>query len=102
MLEPLLGNLTMERVLLFLAHHQAGYPREIAGAFGIHVNAVQQQLRRLEEGGIVVSRLYGRVRLYELNPRYPFSRELRALLESAIRSMPREERERYFREKRGF
>jgi DNA-binding transcriptional ArsR family regulator len=57
---------------------------------------VQQQLRRLEEGGVVVSRLYGRVRLYEFNPRYPFLDELRALLAKAMEYLPQEEIDKYY------
>ena len=96
MLEPLLGNATVEKVLLFLQRYGTGYPRDIATTFEIPVNGVQQQLRRLERGGVVVSRLYGRVRLYEFNPRYPFLAELRALLEKAIEYLPQAELDKYY------
>ena len=96
MLEPILGNKTVEKILLFMTRYQSGYARGIADTFGVSVNGVQQQLRRLEEGGVVVSRLYGRVRLYEFNPRYPFLKELRALLEKAFKYLPQEELDKYY------
>jgi len=96
MLEPLFGNTTVEKILLFMARYQNAYAQDIADTFGIPHNGVQQQLRRLEEGGVVVSRLYGRVRLYEFNPRYPFLTELRALLEKALKFLPREELDKYY------
>lgn len=83
MLEALFGNRTVERILLFLARYRTGYASDIAATFGIPVNGVRQQLARLEQGGVIVSRLYGRVRLYEFNPRHAFLDELRALLEKA-------------------
>ena len=96
MLESLFGNTTVEKVLLFLARYKRGYAQDIANTFGIPHNGVRQQLRRLEEGGVVVSRLYGRVRLYEFNPRYAFREELLALLEKALKCLPREELDKYY------
>jgi len=40
-----------------------------------------------------VSRTAGRTRLYSFNPRYPFLKELRSLLEKALSFYPEEERE---------
>jgi hypothetical protein len=42
----------------------------------------------------------GRTRLYTWNPRYPFRRELRALLRKALDQLPASERKRYFTERR--
>jgi DNA-binding transcriptional ArsR family regulator len=96
MLEPLFGNQTVEKILLFLARYGTGYPRGLAGTFGLPLNGVQQQLRRLEEGGVVVSQLYGRVRLYEFNPMYPFLPELLALLGKVLQRLPQEEIDKYY------
>jgi hypothetical protein len=49
---------------------------------------VQKQLARLESDGVIVSQLIGKVRNYELNPRYPFMGMLKELLKAAIEAYP--------------
>lgn len=99
MLESLLGNSTVEKILFYLNTYGEGYPLEMARTFGAPVNRIQQQLRRLENGGIVVSRFLGRVRLYNLNPRYPFLKELTVLLSRAFEFLPEAEKENYYRKR---
>jgi hypothetical protein len=94
MLESLLGSVNRERVLLFILAREEGYPRDIARFFATGLTPVQRQLDTLEQGGILVSRLAGRTRLYTFNPRYPLLDELKALLEKALTFYPAEERER--------
>ena len=100
MLEDLLGNRTAERVLLYLANYGEGYAREIAATHGSSVSVVLKQLARLENGGILASRTLGRTRLYGLNPRWYFYRELKALLEKALAALPAEEVRRHYRARR--
>lgn len=94
MLESLLGSVNKERVLFFILARKEGYPRDIARFFSTGLAPVQRQLDALEQGGILVSRLAGRTRLYAFNPRYPLLEELKALLEKAFSFYPAEERER--------
>ena len=61
----------------------------------MRLNLVQRQLRRLEDGGVVAAQPRGRMRFYTLNPRYPFTPELRALLNKALEFTPAREREKY-------
>lgn len=96
MLRELFGSKTRERVLLFILTHRDAYAREMARELGCALNTIQKQLAALEEGDVVYSRLRGRTRLYSLNPRYVFRRELEALLERALQAMPGEERERLY------
>jgi DNA-binding transcriptional ArsR family regulator len=96
MLEPLFGSRVKEEALLYLLTRGEAYPREIAAAQGNALDTVQQQLRRLEAGGVVVSQLRGKVRLFRLNPRYPFRRELEALLAKVLSFLPAGERERLY------
>lgn len=96
MLESLFGNEMLEKVLFYLAVYGEGYPNGMAKTFGEPVNRIQQQLKRLERGGIVVSRLMGNVRIYTFNPRYPFLKEVKALIEKAYRFLPESERSRYY------
>ncbi len=97
MLEPLFGSSTKEKVLLFLHTHGDSYASEIARAFGLHLNAVQAQLGNLEAGGVLYSRLRGRVRLFGINPRYPFRKELAALLERALTFLPEKDLAAWYR-----
>ena len=99
MLEPLLGNGTIEKILFFLETYEQGYPQRIAMTFDVSVNGIQQQLKRLEDGGIVASSLEGKTRLYRFNPRYPFLKELKLLLGRAMEFISEKEIERYYRKR---
>lgn len=95
-LKPLFGSPLREAALLYILTHGSAYPRELAKALGFGLLGAQRQLAALEDGGVVVSWLRGRVRLYQMNPRYPFRRELEALLLKALEFLPEEERERLY------
>ena len=94
MLEALFGSVNKERILFFLYAKGEGYPRDIARFFATGLTPIQRQLDALERGGVLVSRLAGRTRLYTFNPRFPFLDELKTLLEKAMAFYPEEERER--------
>jgi hypothetical protein len=93
MLEPLLGSTNAERVLVFILARNEGYAREIARFFDADADSIQKQLARLESGGVLSSKSAGRTRLYSFNPRYPFLKELRTLLEKAMIFYSEKERE---------
>jgi DNA-binding transcriptional ArsR family regulator len=95
MLDRLLGE-SASRVLLFIHAFEDSYAREIAANFGLSLSTVQNQLKRLEEAGVLASRVRGTVRLYRYNPRYPFLRELRQLLDRAMQFMPESDRKKYY------
>ena len=88
MLEALFGNQNIERVLFFLLRNGEAYPSAIAAALGSTTTPIQRQLTRLESGNVVVSRLVGRTRVFQINPRYPFKKELETLLEKAFQALP--------------
>ncbi len=94
MLEPILGSLSSERVLVFILARKEGYAREIARFFETNLAQIQKQLDKLELAGVLVSKRAGRTLLYEFNPRYPFVTELQALLDKAITFYPEEEKDR--------
>lgn len=100
MLEPLLGSTNCERVLLFLNYRREGYAREIARFFETDLAPIQKQLDKLEYGGVLVSRMAGRTRLYEYNPRYPFRKQLQALIEKAFRFYPDAEQDKLLMNRR--
>ena len=64
MIEVLLGNSTVEKVLLYINTYKDGYAAGIAKEFNISLNMVQKQLRRLEEGAVLVSQLKGNTRIF--------------------------------------
>jgi len=92
MLEPLLASTNCERVLIFLAARDEGYLREISDFFQTSPSPLLKQLEKLEAGGVLFSRLAGRTRLYGFNPRYPFLKELKALLDKALSFYPEDVR----------
>lgn len=94
MLRPILGSENVERVLIFLNARQKGYASEIATFFDTDYGPIQVQLKKLEEGGVLVSFLEGKTRVYQFNPSYAFLPELKALLEKAFRFYPPKEIER--------
>lgn len=96
MLEAVFGNANIEKVLFYLLRYGQGYARGIATAFETPLSPIQMQLGRLERGGVVVSRLAGRTRIYEMNPRYPFRRELEAFLNRAFLALPEAQVKKYY------
>jgi len=94
MLEPLLGSKGSEKVLIFIVARDEGYAREISQFFDMDISTAQNQLDKLELGGILVSHTKGRTRIYTFNPRYPFLKELTQLLIKALSFYPENEREK--------
>jgi len=96
MLKALFGSEKKGKILLYLYTSGEAYPTEIAKAFKFYLNTVQNQMLNMERDGILYSKLKGKVRLFGINPRYPFKKELEALLEKALKFIPEEEKEKYF------
>jgi transposase len=100
MLASLLGSKGSEKVLIFIAARGEGYAREISQFFDMDISTIQNQLDKFELGGILASTTKGRTRLYALNPRYPFLKELKQLLDKALSFYPEDEREKLLMERR--
>jgi hypothetical protein len=100
MLQPILGSENIERVLVFIFARNEGYATEIARFFETDLYGIQNQLDKLETGGVVVSHLAGRTRIYTFNPRYPFLKELKSLLEKALSFYPADVREKLLMNRR--
>lgn len=93
--DALFGNRTAAAVLTFVACNRDAYAQEIANKTKISLNLVQAQLRRLERGGVLVSKPRGRMRFYSFNSRSPFSGALEDLLQSAIDYLPEKDQDTY-------
>ncbi len=96
MLEALFASGIKEKVLFYLFRNGESYPSEVARTFGFNLSAVQKHLLNLEAGGVLYSKLKGRVRLFGMSPRYPFKKELEALLNKALEFIPEEEKQRHY------
>jgi predicted ArsR family transcriptional regulator len=99
MLEAIFGNKTTEKVLLSLFHYNEIHVSGIARAFKTAENPIRQQLERLEQSGVIHSKLAGRTRLYAFNPKSPYSKPVKNLIELLYRSIPLQERQEIFRER---
>lgn len=83
MLEVIFGTKARELTLQYLLTFKEGYAREIAKYFDISLPSIQNQLKNFEEGGLALSKMQGRTKIYFINPRYAFLDELTALLNKA-------------------
>jgi len=88
MLECFFGNKTVEKVLFYLQVNKTCYASGLAKRFASPLNAVQQALLKLENGGLLVSFMEGKTRVFQYNPRYPFLPELQAFLQKAYEFLP--------------
>jgi hypothetical protein len=100
MLESLVGNQTAERVLLYIVNYGEGHTSGIAQVFDIPKSQVRKQLIRLENGGILIGRNIGNIRMFQINPRCPYRNELESLLEKALSLVSEADKEKYYRQRR--
>lgn len=96
MLEALFGNASIERVLFYLLQNKSCYALQLKKQFQAPLSTMQHALQRLEAGGILVSTLIGKTRVFQLNPRYPFLEKLCLFLQSAYEALPQEIRNTYY------
>jgi DNA-binding IclR family transcriptional regulator len=99
MIEALVGNSTAEKILLYIANYKEGYISGIAETFQIAKSQIRKQLIRLENGGILVARDKGNLRIYTFNPRCIYKNELISLLDKILSQLPRDEIEKYYRQR---
>jgi len=93
MLEYLFANKNVEKILMYLCLHNKANATELSRAFSSALDPIQKTLRKLEEGGLLVSFLEGRTRVFQWNPRYPFLKEVQAIANKAYSFLPLEIRE---------
>ena len=91
MLERMLGRVGA-RTLMFLRINGDGYASEIARTLAVSLSAVQGQLRRFEQAGVIASRARGRTRIFALEPRSPLRDQIAALLDRAVELLPDDRR----------
>lgn len=100
MLKNIFGNKTAEKVLIYIYHYNEGYPRALAKDLNIPITPVRNQLDRFEKAGVLVSKQFGRVRLYKFNERSPLTRPVKELIKIVYESYPLSERAQMFKARR--
>jgi len=85
-----------EFILYYFYAYTKGYGRDIARLFDYNLLSVQKIILRLELAGIICGMTYGKTRLYEFDRRYPFYKELQALIKAAFDALPPEIEDKYF------
>lgn len=100
MLEAIFGSKAAENVLLFMQNYGEGYGLDMARTFGLYPTSVNNQLKKFESAGVLVNRAIGRTRLYTWNPGNPLVKPLRALLQKTLESLPEQELQAYYRQRR--
>lgn len=88
MLEYLFTNKNVEKILMYLTLHEKANATELSRSFGTALDPIQKTLKKLEQGGLLVSFLEGKTRVFQWNPRYPFLKEIQALAEKAYSYLP--------------
>ncbi len=96
MLEKLFGGKNIEKVFFFLLINQRCYGHQLSKIFNQSVSVFQKTLDRLESGGIVVSFLEGKTRLYQFNPGYPFLKKLKDFIAKVYEFLPQEQKDKYY------
>lgn len=100
MLEGIFGNKTAEKVLLHIYHYGESHASGIAKDFKMALNPIIQQLNRFEQAGVLVSKEAGRSRVYTFNPKSPFMKPVKELIEIEYDSIPLSERQALFQKRR--
>lgn len=88
MLEYLFANKNVEKILIYLSLHEKAYAMQLARTFHSALDPIQKTLKKLEEGGLIVSFLEGKTRIFQWNPRYAFLSEIQALAKKAYEFLP--------------
>jgi len=100
MLEYLFSNKNVEKILIYLCFHEKANASQLSQTFNTALDPIQKTLRKLEHGGLLVSFLEGRMRVFQWNPRYPFLVEIQALAKKAYRFLPIDKQESFQMTKR--
>lgn len=100
MLATILGSKVAERLMLSLYHYGEIHASGLANDSGYALSAVQSQLKRFEDQGLLVSRMVGKTRLYTFNPKSPFMKPFQDLLQVAYETLSLNEKEKLFKTRR--
>lgn len=100
MIETIFGNQTAAKVMLYLFHYGEAFASGISKDLNISLSQVQKQLDRFEEGGVLVSKFMGKVRIYSFNPKLAITKKLKDLIQVFYDAIPLEQKEELFSARR--
>ena len=95
----LFGSKAAYQVLMYLENYDNGYASRIAKTFDMSLNQAQNQLKKFERVGILVSRPEGSARMFYFK-RSPITDELRKFLRTILNALPKSTIQNYYRERR--
>lgn len=96
MLDSLLLNKSMEKILFFILLNSKCYATQLHHRLKTSLTPIQYALEKLEKKGVLVSHYEGKTRFFELNSSYPLMAELEALLKKAYTFLPPHEKKLYY------
>lgn len=99
MMDKIFGNETLPMIFLNLFHYGEVYSGLIEKNTGIGSRAVLNQLNKMEEAGVFVSMLRGRTRLYTFNPKSPFVKPIKEIVEIVYSNLSIKQKEQIFKER---
>lgn len=99
MLEKLFGNETLALIFLNLFHYGEVYSAMLEKNTGTASRAILNQLNKMEEIGVFVSRQVGRTRLYQFNPKNPAVKFIKEIINISYSNMTIEMKEKMFKER---
>lgn len=99
MLNKLFGNDTLALIFLNLYHYGEVYSALVEKNTGISSRPVLNQLNKMEEEGILISRVVGRSRLYQFNPKNPVIKPLKEIINITYSNMNIKMKEKMFKER---
>lgn len=82
MIETLISSKTRVKLLLkfFLNSKNTAYLRSLEEEFGESTNAIRIELNKFEEAGFLESNAEGNKKIYSVNTRHPFFKDLNSLI----------------------
>lgn len=99
MLDKLFGNETLALIFLNLYHYGEVYSALIEKNTGIASRPVLNQLNKMEEAGVLVSRVVGRTRLYQFNSKNAVIKPLKEIIKITYSNMNIKMKEKMFKER---
>ena len=95
----LFGSRAAYQVLMYLENYGKGYAAEIARVFEMSLSQAQNQLRKFEDLGLLISRSEGSARVFYFN-RNPVADSLRVMLRANLERLPEATLQRFYRQRR--
>lgn len=99
MLAKIFGNQTLAYIYLNLFHYGEIYSAMLEKNTGIGSRAILNQLNKMEDAGVLVSRQVGRTRLYQFNPKNPFVKPIKEIIHITYSNMNIKMKEQIFKER---